>query len=315
MRTLAVLLLSSLFSLPFGLFAQDQPIVLHTATGDIRGSLLAPEKVKKPPVILIIAGSGPTDRDGNQQGLKNNSLKQLADSLYQRGIATVRFDKRGIGESKAAVTSQRELRFEHYVSDVKDWVALLGKDPRFSKVIVAGHSEGALIGLEAAINNPKVKGYISIAGPSRPADEMIKEQITEQPEMIRNTVFPMLDTLKRGDTLTNVPQYLNALFQPSVQPYLISWMKYDPRVEIAKLNIPVLLIQGTTDVQVLPKDADNLKAAYPAARVRMIEQMNHVLKEFPNTDKRAQISTYTNPDLPLHKDLVPAMVEFVKGGK
>ncbi len=293
-------------------FAQDQPIILKTKTGNIYGSLLVPEKVKKPAVVLIISGSGPTDRDGNQSSLKNNSLKQLADSLYQRGIASLRFDKRAIAESKIENFDQRSLRFENYVADAKDWISLLAADKRFSKIIVAGHSEGALIGLMASLQNHNVKGYISIAGPSRPADEMIKEQLSEQPEMIRSAVFPMLDTLKMGDTLTTVPQYLMTLFNPSVQPYLISWMKYDPRKEIVKLKIPALIIQGTTDVQVLPKDAEMLGSAYPTATVKKIEGMNHVLKAFGSMDKREQITTYSDPTLPIHKDFVPAIFAFIK---
>ena len=296
-------------------FAQEQPIVLKTNTATIHGSLLIPEKTEKPPVVLIIAGSGPTDRNGNQQQLENNSRKLLATGLQEKGIASLRFDKRGVGESTLEGVQRKDIVIGHFIDDVKALIGMLVKDGRFSKIIIAGHSEGAFLGMEAAIGNPDVNGYISIAGPSRPVDEMIKEQMAEQPEMIRAQVFPRLDSLKHGDTLTNVPQYLYALFNPAVQPFLISWMKYDPRVEIAKLKIPVLIIQGTTDVQVLPKDADNLKAAYPAATVKMIEQMNHVLKEFPTTDKRAQVPVYSNPDLPLHKDLVPLIAQFVKNIK
>jgi len=286
--------------------------VLKTKTGDIFGSLLIPEATIKPVLVIIISGSGPTDRDGNQQNLKNNSLKMLADSLYQRGIASLRFDKRGIAASKSDSLNPRDLRFEQYVADVKGWIEKLDNEKRFSKIAVAGHSEGALIGLLASIKNPRVDAYISIAGPARPADEMIKEQLAEQPEMIKTAVFSRLDTLKAGDTLRFVPTYLNALFQPSLQPYLMSWMKYDPRKEIAKLKIPALIIQGTTDVQVLPKDAEYLGAANPSAKVEVIENMNHILKDFTSTDKREQVSTYSNPTLPLHQDLIPKLAKFIQ---
>jgi len=310
MRILLCFFLLVLF--PLSSQATEETVNIEVKGGKVQGTLLVPDNAIKPPVVLIIAGSGPTDRDGNQQNLQNNSLKQLADSLYNRGIASLRFDKRGIGASQIPDLNQRELRFEHFVADVRYWIGLLGKDKRFSRLIVAGHSEGALIGIEAAIDNPQVHGYVSLAGPSRPADEMIREQLAEQPQMIRDMVFPMLDTLRGGDTLRFVPEYLYALFHPSLQPYLMSWMKYDPRQEIKKLKVPVLIVQGTTDVQVLPEDAENLKRAYPAATVKLVENMNHIFKEFDSKDKRAQIATYNNPNLPLHKDFIPAIESFVK---
>jgi pimeloyl-ACP methyl ester carboxylesterase len=141
---------------------------------------------------------------------------------------------------------------------------------------------------------------------------MIKEQLAVQPQQIRDMVYPMLDTLKRGDTLTYVMPMLNSLFRPSVQPYMISWFKYDPRAELKKLAVPALIVQGTTDVQVLEKDADMLAAANPKATRRLIKDMNHVLKDCATTDKQAQVGIYSNPDLPVNKELVAEVVAFVK---
>jgi pimeloyl-ACP methyl ester carboxylesterase len=263
------------------------------------------------PVVLLISGSGPTDRDGNQPNMKNNSMKMIAEALRGKGIASVRFDKRAIAESKAAFTSELNLRFENYIEDVKAWVDKLDKDDRFSKIIVAGHSEGSLIGMVASVNNKKVKGYISIAGAGRPADEILKEQLQAQPMNLRIGMYKMIDKLKNGDTIDNVPAQYNALFRPSIQPYMISWFKYDPQKEIAKLKIPVLILQGTMDIQVKITDFDLLAKANPSAQKKLVPDMNHVLKTISTIDKKVQIPTYTNPNLPLHSLLTETLLQFI----
>lgn len=293
-------------------FCQVERTILHTATGDIFGTLLLPVKNHHIPVVLLIAGSGPTDRDGNNPVMKNNSLKMLAEGLQKAGIATLRFDKRGIGESGNAMKKESDLRFEDYVKDVKEWIKLLSKDRRFTKVIVAGHSEGSLIGMIAVQNEKKVAKFISISGAGQCADTLLKEQLSSQPTELKLSVYSMIDSLKHGDTLTNVPSMLYTLFRPSVQPYMISWFKYDPQIEIKKVTIPILIIQGTKDIQVSVHQADLLSAAVPASEKCIIEDMNHVLKTSISTDRSVQIKTYNDPDLPLNAELVYDIVRFIK---
>ena len=152
-------------------------IVLKTASGDIFGTLTIPENPNPSPIVLFIAGSGPTDRDCNSaMGLKTNAFKMMAEEFAVNGISALRFDKRGIAESKAAMKSESELRFDDYIKDVVDWVTLLSADKRFSKIIILGHSEGSLIGMIAA-GQAKVAGYISISGAGRAIDEVLKEQL------------------------------------------------------------------------------------------------------------------------------------------
>lgn len=306
-----ILVFSFLVSCFSILYAQDVPYSLWTPTGVIKGSLLIPDVKTAVPVVLLISGSGPTDRDGNQPNMKNNSMKMIAEALRSKGIASVRFDKRAIAESKAAFTTELNLRFETYIDDVKAWIEQIAKDKRFSKIIVAGHSEGSLIGMVAAANNKKVKGYISIAGAGRPADEILKEQLQAQPIGIRTDMYKMIDKLKNGDTIANVPAQYNALFRPNIQPYLISWFKYNPQKEIAKLKIPVLILQGTMDIQVKITDYDLLAKGNPSAQKMLIPDMNHVLKSISTTDKTAQIATYTNPDLPVHPQLIETIFQFL----
>lgn len=289
------------------LFSESQ-MVLKTNTGDIYGTLTLPVHADNIPVALIIAGSGPTDRDGNNPFMKNNSLLQLAHQLAENNIASLRYDKRGIAESKQAALNEANLRFEDYVNDAKQWIELLKKDKRFSQVVVIGHSEGSLIGMTAAAGADK---FISIAGAGRPADQILKEQLAAQPQSVKDMSFPIIDSLKNGKLVVNVNPMLNALFRPSVQPYLISWFQYDPQQEIGKLKMPVLILQGTNDLQVTVDDANRLSAANPNSKLVLIENMNHIFKRV-NADRQENIKTYSNPQLPIDKELVAAIVAFVK---
>jgi hypothetical protein len=288
----------------------EEPIVLKTPTGEIHGTLLIPEAKTPVQVALIIAGSGPTDRDGNNPMMKNNSLKMLAESLAKNGIASLRYDKRGIAASKTAAASEADLRFETYIKDAFDWIELLAADKRFSTVVVIGHSEGSLIGM-AASQNQKVSKFVSVAGVGQAADKTIREQLAAQPPMVLEQSTPILDELVKGNTVENVPQMLMPLFRPSVQPYMISWFKYDPQKEIVKLKKPVLIVQGATDIQVTVADANRLQAAKPDAKMVQIEGMNHVLKA-AEADRMKNIQTYSQPDLPLHPELAPAIVSFIQ---
>ena len=296
--------------IPFFSLSQEEEITLKTKTGDIKGSLLVPSNSEKVSVVLIISGSGPTDRNGNNPNMTNNSLMMLANELKKNGIASVRFDKRGIGESTSSGMQESDLRFENYVNDVKGWVDLLKESNKFSKIIVLGHSEGSLIGMIAS-QKAEVEKFISVAGAGNSAGDIIREQLKAQPAVVLNQSLPIIEKLENGEREENVPQMLYALFRPSVQPYMISWFKYDPQIEIAKLNKPVLIVQGTTDIQVSVLDADKLASANNKAQKQIIEGMNHILKE-AEMDRLKNIQTYSMPDLPLKKPLTEIIVKFIK---
>lgn len=284
--------------------------VYESKTGNIYGTLELPEGNKPVPVVLIIAGSGPTDRNCNQQGMQTNAFKMLADSLKKAGIASVRYDKRGIAESASAVKSEEDLRFEDMVSDAAGFVKMLKSDKRFTSVIVAGHSEGSLVGMMAT-KKANADGYISIAGISEKAAGTIVRQLAAQSEELSLNAAWMLDSLGKGYSVSSYHPDLASLFRPSAQPYLKSWLKYDPKEEIAKLDCPVLIIQGTTDLQVSADHAEALKSVYPRATLKMIKGMNHVLKQAPE-EREKNMATYNNPKLPLSPELSPAIVSFVK---
>jgi pimeloyl-ACP methyl ester carboxylesterase len=289
----------------------EKEVVLHTLSGDIYGTQLAPANFKKLPVALIIAGSGPTDRDGNNPSMKNNSLKLLATALANKGIASLRYDKRGIAKSRAAGKTEAELRFNDYVDDVSEWVALLKADKRFSKVIIIGHSEGSLIGMIAA---KEVDQFISIAGAGQSADLILKKQLMNQPPMIQNICFPIIDSLKNEKTVDSVPKMIYSLFRPSVQPYMISWFKYDPQTEIKKLKIPILIVQGTNDIQVTVEDAKYLSEANPKAKLVPINNMNHIFRIIEG-DRKANMESYTKGDVPIATELVAKIAIFILNNK
>lgn len=287
----------------------EKTVILKTETGDLEGTLKVPASSSAKTIALLIAGSGPTDRDGNNVAMKNNSLKMLADELSKNGIASLRYDKRGIGKSQQAGLKEADLRFENYVNDAKAWTSYLKKELKYNNIIVIGHSEGSLIGMIASqINN--VSKFISIAGAGQPADKIIREQLKSQPMSITIPANALLDKLVKGETIADVPLVLNSLFRPSVQPYMISWIKYDPQKEISKLKIPVLIVQGTTDIQVSTDDANRLSKALPKAILVIIDGMNHIMKPAP-ADRQMNIQTYTQPDLALKKELVSTIVSFI----
>ena len=304
-----MVLLTSFFSNVIFSQPKEETIVLTTESGAVFGTLLLPESSNVIPIVLIIAGSGPTDRNGNNPMMVNNSLKMLAEGLSDNSIASIRFDKRGIAESKNAESKESDLRFENYINDVKAWCDLIKKDSRFSDLIILGHSEGSLIGMIASQEN-HVDKFISLAGPGFPAAEILRRQLKEQPPLVLEMCTPIIDKLEKGELVTNAPEMLYALFRPSVQPYLISWFKYNPQLEISKLNIPILIIQGTTDIQVSVQDADMLLASSKDSKMVIIEKMNHILKE-AEADRTKNIQTYSNSKLPLKEALIPAIANFI----
>ena len=299
-----------------------EPITLETPTAVLYGTLERPQSQSRVPVVLIIAGSGPTDRDGNSPLLPgaNNSLKLLAQALAARGIASVRYDKRGVGETGKAmqlaavktksVLREEDLTFETYIDDAVQWGKQLISDRRFSTLTVIGHSEGSLIGMVAA-QRMGANAFVSIAGAGRPVQEIILEQVKPQfsADLLEKTE-KILEQLAAGKTVASVPSELNVLFRPSIQPYMISWFRYDPAKEITKLRIPVLIVQGTTDLQARLGDAKGLADGNPAAKLLLIEGMNHVLKTVSN-DQEKQISSYSDSTLPVSPDLVRAITGFV----
>lgn len=278
--------------------------------GTIYGTLTMPKDVSgKIPVVLIIAGSGPTDRDGNGPLVSTNTYKMLAYALGKAGIASVRYDKRMVGQS-VGNEKENDLRFEDYSDDASGFINMLTSDERFSKVIVAGHSEGSLVGMIACRDEP-VKGFISLDGAGEPAEKILTEQMKSQPGYASEGLKKVLDSLKRGKINPDVDPSLYSLLRPSIQMYIMSWCRYDPTVEIRKVKCPILIIQGTNDMQVSVDNAQKLKSAKSSATLLIIRGMSHILKDGP-ADREQNLATYKDPTLPLNTEMVNAVIDFVK---
>ena len=291
----------------------EQEVVLAVAGGVLHGTLSMPDGQRKVPVVLLHAGSGPTDRNGNSAMLpgQNNALRMLADALARNGIATLRYDKRGIGASASAGRREADLRLDDYIDDATAWLRQLRADPRFTHVLMAGHSEGALIAM-VACQKAQLDGCVLIAGAGKALDDILRVQLKPRlpPDLYAQNERILL-ALKRGEQVGDVPPALLALYRPSVQPYLISSMRVDPRAAVGALRMPLLILQGVTDLQVSVADAQALSTAAPAARLVIVPGMNHVLK-MVSGDLAQQMPSYGDPALPLAPALVDAVTAFVQ---
>lgn len=310
MRALLILLLLTMpLSFVHAQTLLTQTLKLDTGHGVLQGTLLLPKSERPLPVALLIAGSGPTDRNGNNPAGHNDSLRRLAQGLARQGVASLRYDKRGVGASLAAAPDERDLSVEAYVSDALAWSERLKGDPRFGELILVGHSEGALIASLAAPRSGAA-ALISIAGSGRPIDAVLREQLQGRlPPALLATSHYLIDELKAGRTHADIPEPLQVLFRPSVQPYLISLFAYDPAEAFAAVNVPALIVQGRHDIQVGIDDAEALHRAKPDAELALIDGMNHVLRIVPAS--AAQLASYDDPDLPLARGLLERIQRFL----
>lgn len=259
-------------------------------------------------VILLIAGSGPTDRNGNTMGMSvNNSLKFLAEGLAENNYDVFTYDKRVVYLLK----NNKEIPsvdFQHGIDDAATIIDYLKNDLGYKNIVVAGHSEGSLVGMSAIQNN--VSAFISLAGSGSPIDEILREQINNKAPMLSEAHNKILAELKAGNIVKDVHPMLKSLYDEQNQPFLIDWMKRNPQTEIAKLNIPVLIINGTKDIQVKVKEAELLHKANPNSTVVIIENMNHLFKEIIKDEEN--MASYNNPDLPIQEELISTIVNFLQ---
>lgn len=319
--TIAGTFMQSGQSFPFELTKEEDEVTeaeedgtfleVETDLGTLYGQLERPTSEGEVPIMIIIPGSGQTDRNGNSPGAHNNSLKLLAEQLAKEGIASVRYDKRGAGENEQAIISEEEMTFDQFIEDAVAWVDLLKEDEHFTEVGMIGHSQGSLVGMLAA-QESNVDTFVSLAGAGHPIDEVMYDQLSEQlPDDLLKESEEILQQLKGGNQVENVSQELQGAFRPSVQPFLSSWMKYDPTEEIAKLAIPTLIINGGRDIQVPVSEAESLYETNVDGELVIIENMNHVLKEV-SENREENMQSYVDPDLPLAEGLMAELVEFFK---
>ncbi|MUU77728.1 alpha/beta hydrolase [Winogradskyella endarachnes] len=274
----------------------------------INGTLLLPKSVDKPNLAIIIAGSGPTNRNGNQNFLKNNSLKKLAEQLTNKDIATFRYDKRIV---KQILTNRVDpnIMFDDFVNDASAVIDFFKEKDTYGKIYVIGHSQGSLVGMLAG--KDKADGFISLAGAGNNIGDVIIEQVEKTASMYTEDTKRVVASLKEGKTTTDYPAALGAVFNVDTQPFMINWMSYNPTEVIQTLEMPILIINGTKDLQVTEKEAKLLKEANDKAELVIIENMNHVLFEIDGDDLENSKS-YNESFREISPQLITSISAFIK---
>ena len=265
-------------------------------------------------MVIIIPGSGPTDRDGNQNFLKNNSLKFLAQDITENGIATFRYDKRALTMLKkgASTNAIGEITFDDFVKDAKKVINYFNTRKQFKNIYIIGHSQGALVGMLAC--SEKVSGMISLSGLARTIDVMIMDQLKGmgvQKSML-DEAQKSFNILKEGKIDKNFNVNLANIFNLEVQPFMMNWMQYNPREVIAKLEIPTLIINGDKDIQVPITEGESLKEHNENAKLVIIKNMNHVLKTIESDNAQENMKLYNMPEVKNTSELITSILDFIK---
>jgi len=264
------------------------------------------------PVAVIIAGSGPTDRNGNSLlGIRPNSYAQLAWRLAERGIATLRYDKRGMPGTQGTFDITK-MTLEDFAGDARAAAESLARDPRFSRVVLIGHSEGASLALIAARQGAPVAGVVHVSGLGRPLADVIREQLSRQFDSLTLVRY---DTAMKhyllGEQPADVPPPLAMLFVPVNQTFMRSLAGFDAPAAIRAVRQPVLIVQGETDLQAIVADAERLHGARPDARLVLIPEVNHVLKRTTESTPQGQMVTYQDPGIPIVTSAVQAIADWI----
>ncbi|WP_315797917.1 alpha/beta hydrolase [Bradyrhizobium sp. SZCCHNRI3043] len=273
--------------------------------GALDAVLTTPAGVERPPVALLIAGSGSTDRDGNGPQLKPATLKKLAEQLAARGIASLRYDKRGARGWKAEFGRPEDFRFKDYVGDAAALVDFLrGK---FARIVLVGHSEGGLVAILTARRTP-VDRLVLLASSARRQGDLLKAQLEKKlPAAKMEPVAKAIDAIMAGQIVDPSPPELP--IAPSMQPSTGSAFAEDPIDPLKQLTIPILIVGGARDHQIARLDMVALAAAAPAAKSLWLPEMNHVLVDVANEDEN--LASYNDPDRPLDPDMIDAVAGFI----
>jgi pimeloyl-ACP methyl ester carboxylesterase len=288
---------------------QSENLNILNINKNVQGTLLRPKTKNKVPLVIFIAGSGAVDRNGNEPRTRSNNFRQLADTLLSQDIASYRYDKRIFTQMKNRKVDDKTL-VSDFIIDAKEVLFHFKNDSRFSNIYVLGHDQGSLVGMLAI--DESVDGFISIAGAGEPIDKVIVRQIaTQQPglDKVAQETFERVKISKAP--VEDIERDLYVIIGPQVQPFMKSWMQYDPAVEIARIKTPILLLNGTKNRQVNIEQTEMLQKAAPQAQYNIIDGMNHIFKKVGEDDIESSKS-YIDPNFPLHPELVSAILAFVE---
>lgn len=308
----AVAAIAALMSLSPAVRAQSADAGTAVMEGGLAGTLLKPAGAEV--AVLIIAGSGPTDRDGNNTaGLRTDAYKQLAEALAKSKIASLRYDKRGIGASKLDAkgepVKEESLTIQTFADDTAALTSWL-KGQGFKRVVLIGHSEGALLALLAA-NKAKADRLVLLNPAGFPLGQVLRKQFVRQPlpDEAATEIERVLVALEQGGDPGKIKEPVDRLFRPSVQPFLKSVLSLDPVPLVKELQQPILLIGGGNDIQVGRLDIEELMAARAGIQVHWEPRLTHVLKAALEDDP-AQTKAYSDPTQPVMPEIVTAITKF-----
>jgi pimeloyl-ACP methyl ester carboxylesterase len=284
--------------------------------GPLKGTMLGPADGPHGPAVLILAGSGPTDRDGlNPLGVKAPSYRQIAEGLAAQGVTSLRVDKRGLFASGLAAADANAVTVVDLAADAHSWAVRLKADTGAPCVWLLGHSEGSLVALIAAQNPRDICGLILVAAPGRRLSDVLREQLKANPANapLLPQALPAIDALEAGRTVdtTGMHPALLGLFRPNIQPFLMVMFQQDPAKLAAAYRGPILILQGDADIQVSVADANLLKTAQPAATLVILPGVNHTLR-LGSRDRAETQANYADPSLPLAPGVVDTIAAFVK---
>ncbi len=291
-------------------FSQDASFIIQDIAINnlIDGTLLIPKNIEKPNLVIIIGGSGPTDRNGNQTFLKNNSLKNLAEGLSNNNIATFRYDKRIVKQIKQG-NIDPNIMFDDFVTDAISVLGYFKKNNSFNHIFMLGHSQGSLVGMLAA--QGRADGFISLSGVAQSIDNIVIEQIAKTYPSLSKDAESVFAYLRKGKKTDNYPMELAPVFNKDIQSFMMNWMQYNPQEEIKKLQMPILIINGTKDLQVEPNEAKLLHEAAPSSTLELIDNMNHVLVSIEG-DNLENSKSYNESFRKIAPQLMETLIRFIK---
>ncbi|MEG6508019.1 alpha/beta fold hydrolase [Methyloligella sp. 2.7D] len=281
----------------------------------MQGTLVLPQNRTKPPVVLIVPGSGLIDRDGNMPGIQAATYRRLAHGLAAEGIGSLRIDKRGLFGSARAIRDPNAVTVKDYAADVVTWIGRIEEVADPSCVFLAGHSEGGLVALAAAGKLPSLSGIILLAAPGRPMAEVLEAQLKANPANapFLDEAMAALARLKTAErfAVDTMPPPLQLMFRNAIQDYWTDLFSYDPAVLAGRVSQPLLVVQGMEDLQIGETDARALAGASDRAELVLLPGVNHMLKPVAKSGFAENLAAYGDPELPLAPGVVGSIAAFV----
>lgn len=282
----------------------EELVSVTTPESTVAGVLWSPATAGPHPLAVIVAGSGPTDRHGNNPlGEFGRAYDILAAELAGRGVACLRYDKAGVGASTLGVPAS-DVTIWTSVNVAEQMVAYGRGLGRFSRVTVVGHSEGGIVAMHLA-SRELVDAIVLLATPGRALQDVLREQLASRvPQQDLRAFDETVDAWKSGRADVTVPAALASLFRPTNIAYYKSLFGLDIHALAASVNVPATVANGTDDAQVTTEDAEQLRRSNPRFHVHLVPGMNHGLK-VANEDPFC--SSASEP-------LAPGLVQVIVGG-